>query len=827
MLYRHHPADSCLTRSNKNLNIEKNTPMPYSYPVFTFLSLILQCAAAYYSFRLINLTGRTKAWWLLSLAIGTMAGRRFITLVTLMSAPAVHHLVDYPFEIIGVFSSFLLLMAVLSFKPFFSKIRDSKEEQRALAENLEKQVQARTRNLQDTMDNLRQEVEERQRAEAAISSSHAEMTQILNTANDGMCIIDHGFKVVRTNETFRTLVQRPDMDLVGRKCYEIFPGDTCHTANCPMILIRNGEQRVESEVIKQGADGSEVTCILTATPFRNPDGELIGIIEAFHDISQRKQIEKEIEDQRNTLLVEQKKQRALLDQVENAKRQWEATMDRVDDMVIMADAEMRVQRCNKPVLTFSGGTFAEILRQRIPDLFAGMASSELNEDGKPFSYFHAESGRWFTVALYRTNLGNDGEGLVMTLHDITEMKRITAELEKKNQDISNTSQELQRAIDEISGLIQRVVTEENFGTYFTYDFPRSCYEVKQCHNKDCSCYGKKGCRCWQEAGTFCGGVMQGEFAKKYNSCAECNYFQIITANPINLIGEQFNNMMHILEGKNNDLQSAYSELKQTQSHLLQQEKMASIGQLAAGVAHEINNPMGFISSNLTSLQKYSSRLVEYIALEEELVSQSGSQELADRQTDSKKKYKIDYILSDINGLIRESLEGCDRVKKIVQNLKSFSRVDQATRQNVDIHECLDSTINIVWNELKYKAKIVKDYRASTTITCFPQQLNQVFMNLLVNAAHAIETEGVITIKTWQNEASLSIAISDTGCGIEPENVGRIFEPFFTTKAVGKGTGLGLSIVYDIITKNHHGDIVVESKLGQGTTFVVKIPFEGN
>jgi signal transduction histidine kinase len=427
------------------------------------------------------------------------------------------------------------------------------------------------------------------------------------------------------------------------------------------------------------------------------------------------------------------------------------------------------------------------------------------------------------VAISWARFGNERDDLVLTLHDITEVKRITDELGQKNEEIQRSSLELQRAIDEISALIERVTEKQDFGVNFEYDFSEKCYDSLACTQTDCPCHGKEAGSCWNEVGTFGEGQVLCDYARKMGSCSQCSYFKRMAAMPINLIGEQFNNMMYILSVKNTEVKEALSELKQTQSHLLQQEKMASIGQLAAGVAHEINNPVGFISSNLGSLSKYSARLAEYIALEDELVSLAGSQELSDRQAEGKKKYKIEFVLSDIDDLVRESLDGCDRVKKIVQDLKSFSRVDQATRQTVDIHECLDSTINIIWNELKYKAKIDRKYEATVPIACFPQQLNQVFMNLLINASHAIDKEGVITIKTWQDEEALFVAISDTGSGIAPENVGRIFEPFFTTKDVGKGTGLGLSIVYDIVTKNHHGDILVDSTLGQGTTFTVKIP----
>lgn len=538
---------------------------------------------------------------------------------------------------------------------------------------------------------------------------------------------------------------------------------------------------------------------------------------------QRIKDKQEIEVQHHSLLNEQEKQRQLLDSVEYAKRQWEATMDRVEEMVILADPELMIRRCNKAVAVFYGRPFSEILNRKIVDIFPGLGIEQREAPAKPVEYRHETSNRIFSVAQYRVTLSNGEDGVVITLHDQTEIKKMTSELEMKNQEILNNSQELQRAIDEISNLIQRVVVQEDFGTYFQSDLSQSCYQYMGCEQEDCPCYGKDPMRCWQQAGTFCGGDVQGKFAKKFSSCAECSYFITMTTNPINLIGEQFNNMMRVLESKNKALQSAYTELKQTQSQLLQHEKMASVGQLAAGVAHEINNPVGFIASNLNSLRKYGNRIAEYISLESKLISESGIPDLDIRQAEGKKKFKIDYILSDIDELISESLEGCERVKKIVQDLKGFSRVDQASRQSVDIHECLESTINIVWNELKYKAKIVKDYQATTPITCFPQQLNQVFMNLLVNAAHAIDKEGIITIKTIQDDEYLSILISDTGCGMPPEIVSRIFEPFYTTKDVGKGTGLGLSIVYDIVTKNHHGEIMVASQVGQGSLFTVKIP----
>lgn len=277
-----------------------------------------------------------------------------------------------------------------------------------------------------------------------------------------------------------------------------------------------------------------------------------------------------------------------------------------------------------------------------------------------------------------------------------------------------------------------------------------------------------------------------------------------------------------LTAGNIELQRAYDNLKRVQSQLLQQDKMASIGQLAAGVAHEINNPMGFIISNLGSLKKYVDKMTSYLDANERYFAGCEPAVLA-FLVQEKNKFKIDRIRTDLPDLIRESLEGAERVRKIVQDLKSFSRVDGAAFANADINEGLDSTISIAWNELKYKTTVIREYGSLPQIWCNMGQLNQVFLNILVNAAHAIVDHGEIRISTREENGSVSIAISDSGSGIAPENIKRIFDPFFTTKEVGKGTGLGLAIAYDIVVNKHAGSIEVTSEVGAGTTVTIILP----
>ncbi|HMK43065.1 MAG TPA: PAS domain S-box protein [Dissulfurispiraceae bacterium] len=277
-----------------------------------------------------------------------------------------------------------------------------------------------------------------------------------------------------------------------------------------------------------------------------------------------------------------------------------------------------------------------------------------------------------------------------------------------------------------------------------------------------------------------------------------------------------------LQIEKNQVEQAYADLKTLQSQLLQQEKMSSIGQLAAGVAHEINNPIGFIKSNLNTLRKYVDRFVAFVNTQSVALDQYAPDTIRSEIADQKKALKIDFMVTDINALLIESIDGTERVRQIVQDLKSFSHIDEAENKLSDINQGLESTINIVWNELKYKANVTKEFGQLPMTRCNPGQLNQVFMNLLVNAAQAIESHGDISVITWAKDGMITVIVADTGGGIPPDKLNRIFEPFFTTKDVGKGTGLGLSIAYDIV-KKHNGDIQVQSEVGKGTVFTVRLP----
>lgn len=440
--------------------------------------------------------------------------------------------------------------------------------------------------------------------------------------------------------------------------------------------------------------------IASISPVMDEEGKITHYLAVKEDITQRKLFEAELAKSRDELQRKHSELGELFAQVEIGKQEWEDTVDSLPEMVLMCDQHGVVKRCNRAVTAFTGLSYNEVIDTDFIDLFS--------EAGLEIDSFDGTSGKLLF-----------GGGL--------------------------------RHFEMLSNELRQV------GTYKIRGVVITIHETTE--------------------------------------------------------------LFHI----NEKLQKAYTELQQTQTQIFHHEKMASIGQLAAGVAHEINNPMGFISSNLSTMGKYMEKITAFEVALIETVRERGDSETDDVLHELRSKMKVDFILDDIRSLLAESRDGAERVRRIVQDLKSFSRVDEAEYKSVSINESLDTTLNILRNEIKYIADVEQEYDPDLPfLSCYPQRLNQVFMNILVNAAHAIKVHGVIKVSTKHEFDDVVVRISDSGNGIAPENLSRIFEPFFTTKEVGKGTGLGLSISYDII-KKHGGDINVESEVGVGTTFVIRLP----
>ncbi len=315
---------------------------------------------------------------------------------------------------------------------------------------------------------------------------------------------------------------------------------------------------------------------------------------------------------------------------------------------------------------------------------------------------------------------------------------------------------------------------------------------------------------------------------------------------LSAFGKNFNKMTALLDAAQRELKMQNQNLEQTvekrtkalaeslkvqqdsEQKLLKHAKLASIGQLAAGVAHEVNNPMAFISGNVSALKRYLDNIKSILVDYDNYVTVTQKSLLPDEQKvfehlqRRKVATKLDFILSDFDLLIEDSIGGVERVTNIVQSLKNYSRVDRPEKEKANINDCLESTLHMVWSQLKSHCVLHKDLNELPEINCYPGEINQVFTNLLVNAGQAIEKEGEITVATRHTAKEIIVKISDNGTGIEKEHLDKLFDPFFTTKPVGVGTGLGLSISYGIIEK-HQGDIIVNSEVGRGTTFEVRLP----
>ena len=293
---------------------------------------------------------------------------------------------------------------------------------------------------------------------------------------------------------------------------------------------------------------------------------------------------------------------------------------------------------------------------------------------------------------------------------------------------------------------------------------------------------------------------------------------------MHLLNQKVTNLQRQLIQEKAELERTMKELKETQQLLIHSEKMNAMGKLVAGVAHELNNPIAFVYSNLFSLDKYVAEVFDTIRQYENAATLNGNQELIETIKQLREKNDLDYLEEDISDMTKESKVGIERVKTIVEDLRRFSRLDESDIKQVDLIENIRSTISIARAEISKKNIDFKFISPENlTIECFPGQLNQAILNVLINAIQVVDEGGQVCLSVSIEGQYTIISIKDNGTGIPEDIKNRIFEPFFTTKPVGSGTGLGLSITYKIIHDLHHGKIEVHSEMGSGTIFELKVP----
>ena len=546
--------------------------------------------------------------------------------------------------------------------------------------------------------------------------------------------------------------------------------------------------------------------------------------------------------------------------IARANQEWARTFDAVPDLIMLLDTDHRIMRANRAQTERLEVTPAELLGKRCCTALHGSAtpavfcpSHLLLQDGKE----HYVEARFpilvgdFLISVTPI-LDDDGKlvGMVHVSRDISELKRAEKNLRESQEftvDVLN-SLPFTIAVLDTDGVIVEVnepwrrFARENSAAGIIVN----AVGQKYLSTSPASADGDDD----EIETTFIGinDVVQGErdfFSAEYHchSPNEQRWF-LMTASRLTgsirgaviahtnitvrkqaeeLILKQQRELHSLNVHLEQRVEDEVAKSRAKDLIVMRQDKMATLGLLAAGVAHEINSPLSYIDSNIRVLTDYLRQMGAYVTLQQEVLERTAAPEEQRRElAAAAQRLEIPLILDDGPALIAESLEGVERVSLIVRNLKGFSRMDAEEDEPADLTACLESALLIVQNELKYVATIAKEYVELPLILCLPGQLSQVFVNLLTNAGHAVASPGRITLKSRHDEYFVYVSVADNGHGIPEELRGRIFEPFFTTKEAGKGTGLGLSISHDIITR-HHGELLVESSAGGGTVFTVKLP----
>ncbi len=646
------------------------------------------------------------------------------------------------------------------------------------------------------------DITDRKRAEIALQESERQMRALLDNIPDIVWLKDADSRFIAVNEPFgRTCGAKPE-ELVGKRDIDIWPKELAeaYRADDQEVMQSGRTKRVEEPL--EDAHGKQKWIETIKTPIRNERGNIIGTTGIARDITERKHMEEHY--------------RMLSDKS-------------LAGVYLVQDGVFKYLNAN--AASYAGfspeelvGSNSTILLHPEDRAIAQQRAGEMIRGVRQTPYEFriidkAGKTRWILETV--TTIPYEGRPAVLgNSMDITQFKEAQQKLEELQALESSVLAAIPHAV---IGLEHRhvIFANDNVETVFGW-------KPSEIIGKDLAVFFSSEAACETLIGHINQTLQTGS---------------VYSAEPENPLVHREGRPLYsrvtaarIGSGAGEGVVATFedvTERKRAQLQLLQSEKMASIGQLAAGVAHEINNPTGYVSSNLKTMAEYFDDIMGILQRHRQFLN--GVRDLVEnakldgdlpglmREIENmEKKIDIEYILKDAPSLIQESREGTERIKEIVLSLKNFAHPGEDRFIYSDVNRNMESTLNVVWNELKYKATVNKDYGELPEIQCYPQQVNQVFMNILVNAAQAIKTKGEITIRTRSINGDVEISINDTGVGIPPEHLARVFDPFFTTKEVGKGTGLGLNVAYNII-KKHHGSIDVTSKLGEGTTFTIRLP----
>ena len=663
------------------------------------------------------------------------------------------------------------------------------------------------------------DITERKRAEGALRESETLFRQLTESIDEVFWIRDiKTERIIYVSQAYERIFGRSRQSLYDHPeslLHAVHPDDRgwvhermSASIGHPDTEMQKGEFRIvgpdgsqEFRIIRP--DGSMRWLRTRAFPIRDQSGEIYRICGVSEDFTEHRQADAALESERNFVST---------------------VLDTAGALVVVLDPQGRIVRFNRACEITTGYTFDEVRGkpfwdlflipeevERVQALFEELRAGYFPNEGE--NYWVTKEGdrrliSWSNTAL----LDSEGsvEYIIGTGIDMTERKHAEEALAE--------SEERFRNIVENANDIIYSLTPDGIFSYVAPNWTDILgYDVSEAEGKSFAPF------IHPEDLQTCLGFLQKvvETGKKqsgveYRVKHKDGSWRWHTSNASCLKDEEGNVISFIgiarditdKKAASEELEKANQELRETQSQLVQSEKMASLGNLVAGIAHEINTPVGAINSMQDTLM----RAVE--KLKDTLASTFSEEYNENRAMQASLK-----VILDANRVIAT---GTERVTGIVRSLRRFARLDEAELKEVDIHEAIDNTLTLVHHDLKNRIEVVKEYGDIPPIVCYPSRLNQVFLNLLVNASHAIEGEGEIRIRTFLQDDRVRVSIQDSGVGIPQENLDKVFDPGFTTKGVGVGTGLGLSICYQIV-QDHRGKIQVKSEVGKGTTFTVILP----
>ncbi len=684
---------------------------------------------------------------------------------------------------------------------------------------------------------------ERKHAEEEVRNTKTMLENITRGISEEIMLLDKDLKILWANHSLLTQTSNKPENISGKYCYQVthnqeFP--CCPPQDpCPVAELRKTGCQVNMEHIHFDKDGNKRFVDVSVYPVKDEKGEIVQFIHLSRDITERRKAEESLRFQKMLL-----------------ESQNEASMDGI----LNVDANGKIIWFNRrfvemwqiPQEEIQSGSDDAVIRYILdeivdPDTFV-VKIRELytNRDVRSKDEICLKDGRVFER--YSSPVIGEGKylGRIWVFHDFTNRKRAEESLRRERNKAQNYL--------DVAGVIMLVLNDD--------------LTVHRINNKGCEILGftekeifeKNWCdnfvppECRKEVSEMLKGLINGEIGKyEYHENPVLTqtgrqrliaWHNSVLRDEIGRIKSILSSGEDITERKEaedvikkayNDLEKANANLKNMQAQIIQNEKLASIGQLAAGIAHEMNTPVGFTASNFETLATYFSKFKTLLDMYNKLAGEMPNidkNKIIARTAEIEKTaddMKMGFILEDINALFEESKEGLQRVTTIIQNLRDFSRVDKIdSYDEFDIRRGMEATLAVARNTIKYNANVTIESADIPHAICNASQINQVFLNILVNAAQAIESQqkgrmGNIKIRIYPSDPHVVCEIEDDGPGIPQEYLKRVFEPFFTTKPAGKGTGLGLAVSYDIIVNKHKGVILIDSQVGRGAKFTIKLP----